>query len=801
MLSDFRFALRSMRLRLGFSIAACGTLALGMTAVTTMFTFVNSIVLAPLPFPDPDALVQFCDTFKRQDKDSALVSIPDVTAWQEESAQFSDIGYFASATMALTGQGEAEPIQIIRVSEGVLSALRIQPTLGRWFVKEEYADGPDRSCMITHSLWKRKFAQDPAIVGKPLALNGNAVTIVGVMPPGFRFPDPGEVALTSGFINWEKKHRDARWFKALGRLKSGVSIQSAQAGLDGISLRLQERFRKTNADHGVKLVPLKQHVLGETAGALRVLFASVCCVLIIACANVASLLVVRAIERKKEYAIRIALGASRLRIATQQLTESILLSCISGTVAILASFWTVKAMVALSPAQLPRLSEVHIDISALIFCLVVSAACGIGFGLAPLFHTFREALITNLNEEGRSGSASRQTVWIRNGILLSQVAITVLLITCAGLLIRSYFLMQAVDIGFKPDGVVVSKIALRRGQYPSEWERNRLFKPLLSRLEQSPGTRSVSLAMWPPFTSELSARFVPEESSLDPSERLVARLNSVSDGYFATVGMALISGRNFAPEDNKGDPRSGVVIVNQALAKKYWLTQNPVGKRIFLDTRGTNAFTIVGVVSDIHQSSVTDKPEPELYFPFSKVNEITVHVVAKLESYKDASQFHSRLKKELAAVDNNQAAGPVEFLDAIVATSLEAQRFRMYLLSAFAVIALILSAVGIFGFLSYVVQQRTREIGILAALGATPRSVIATLMKDTMGFLGLGIAAGIVGALGASRLIESLLFGVRSGDIVTFVLSALFVGIVGTLSIYFPVRKAAQLEVMTALRA
>jgi putative ABC transport system permease protein len=798
-LSDLRYTLQSASKRPGFVATVCGTLALGVASVTTMFAFVNSILLNPLPFPHSGDLVQICDLNRRENKTSPLVSIPDVIDFREKSTAFDGIAYYGAGTMALTGNGDPEPVQNIRVSDDFFSVIQVQPYIGRWFETNEFSFGPDRACIITYPLWKRRFNADPQVIGQTLALNGNSVTIVGVMPKRFSFPESADVALTSGFINWEKWHRDIRWGKTIGRLKPGVPLERAQAELSGIAEGLEQKYPNSNANLGIKVVPLREQIVGDTGKAMEILFGAVCCVLVIACANIASLLMVRAVERKKEFAIRIALGATRYQIAKQQITESLLLAVLGGVLSGFVSFWCVKALVGLSPAQIPRLDEVHISPTVLAFCLAISVFCGIMFGLAPILQTLKTKLVENLNEEGKAGSGSHRTNWARSLILLFPVMVTVVLMIGAGLFLRSYFRMQNVDIGFNPEHVVVSKIQLRPSQYAQDFDRTRLFKPLLAKLTELVQNKAVALAARPPFAPPFMLTMGVDGVPRAPGEKFTARFNSVSDDYFNTLGMRLVEGRNFSSTDSEKSPR--VVIVNQCLAKKYIGSQDPIGKRITVWGNGTNLFTIVGIVNDVHQSSFAEDPEPELYLDFLQVNDITVYVVAKVEHSSDVKSFGSGMKKVLQAIDGRQAASNLEEFDTILARSLQVQKFRTYLLVCFASIALILSTVGIFGFLSYTVGQRTREIGILAALGAPRTHIVQLVMKETLLVISTGLVVGLLVAFVMSRLMETFLFQVAARDVFTFVSVAVFVGVAATVSAYIPVRKATRLEVVAALRA
>jgi predicted permease len=475
-----------------------------------------------------------------------------------------------------------------------------------------------------------------------------------------------------------------------------------------------------------------------------------------------------------------------------------LLAVLGGVLSGLVSFWCVKALVGLSPAQIPRLDEVHIDATVLAFCLGISVFCGILFGLAPILQTLKTKLVENLNEEGKAGSGSHRTSWARSLILLFQVMVTVVLMIGAGLFLRSYFRMQHVDLGFNPQHVVVSKIQLRPSQYAQDPDRTRLFKPLLAKLEELPGKKSVALAARPPFAIPLIVTMGVDGVPRAPGEKFTARFNSVSDDYFDTLGMRMVEGRNFSSIDNEKSPR--VVIVNKSLAKKYIGSQDPIGMRITVQGNETNLFAIVGVVNDVHQSSVAEDAEPELYFDCFQINDIAVHVVAKVEHSADVKSFGSGMKKALQAIDGRQAAANIEEYDTILARSIQVQKFRTYLLACFAGIALILSTVGIFGFLSYTVGQRTREIGILAALGAPRSYIVQMVMKETLLVIGAGLVIGLSAAFAISRLVESFLFQVASRDAFTFVSVALFVGVAATIAAYIPIRKATRLEVMTALR-
>ena len=796
---DMRFGLRILRKNPGFTVVAVFILALGVAAVTTIFTFVDSILLNPLPFPKPGELVEICDFQQKQGISSPLIGIPDLEDWRQQATTFSAMAYYGVGTMALTGDGDAEPVQQVRVSDDFASVLQVKPFIGHWFAPADFAFGPDHVCMITYELWMRRFGGDPNIIGKSLTLNGNSVQVIGVMPRGFEFPEKTSIALTSGFINWEKRHRELRWFNAIGRLKPGVPLQAAQVELEAIAKRLEQTYPNTDSGHSVKVVRLKDQIVGGTARALGVLMGAVCCVLLIACANIASLLLVRGIERKKEFAVRIALGASRRRIAKQQLTEILLLAVLGGVVSIFASYWCVKFLVALSPARIPRLDEVQLNHVALLFCLAVSVVCAAVFSLAPILQTFRTNLVEDLNEEGKAGAGSYKTGWARNAILLLQVAMTIVLTIGAGLFLRSYSKIEHVNLGFNPEHVAVSKIALRTSQFPSDWNRMTLFKPLLARLEQIPGKKSIALVGRPPFVPPFMVTMGVDGIPQAPDEKLKARFNSVSDGYFDTMGMRIIAGRDYDSRDNENSLR--VVIVNQCLARKYFGGQNPIGQRITVQGNGTNLFAVVGVVNDVHQDSFIKDPEPELYFHCMQINEPLIHVVVKVEHDRDLKSVCSGIREALRAIDNRQAAGDLQTFDSVLSRSLQQQRFVTFLLTCFAVIAMVLSAVGIFGFLSYTVGRRTREIGILSALGAPRGSIVGKIMQETIVVIALGVLVGLAASLVLSRLIESLLFEVAARDTLTFLAVPMFVAAVAVLAAYLPTRKAINQNIMSALRS
>jgi putative ABC transport system permease protein len=799
LMADLRFALRSASKRPAFVATVCGTLALGVASATTMFAFLNSILLNPLPFPKSDELVEICAYDLKEGKTSPYVSIPDIADWKQRASLVDNMAYFRSGVSVLTGVGDPEPIVSVRISEDFLAALQIQPYMGRQFVTNEFKFGPDQACMISYRLWKRRFNSDPQIVGKTLAMSGSGMTIVAVLPASFNLPEHADLALTSGFINWDKWHRDLRFYTAIARLKPGAQLASAQAELTGIAQQLAEKYPGTNARQGVRVVPWKNQILGDTGKALIIIFGAVCCVLVIACTNVASLLLVRAVERKKEFAIRLALGGSRLQIASQPFTETLLLALAGGVLSIFLSAWCVKALVVLSPERLPRLDEVRVSPVVLIFCLAVSIVCGVIFGLLPVLQTFNTNVTESLNEEGKAGSGSHRTSWARSVILFLQVAMTVALMIGAGLFIRSYSRMQSVDLGFDPRNVVVSKIALRTSQFPEEPQRNSLYKPLLKKLEDFPDKKDVALATRPPFTGGVTLTFGVDGMVRGPGDKFMARINSVSDSYFNLMGMRVLSGRSFDATDNEKSPR--VLVVNQSLVRRYLGSQNPIGQRITVQGYGTNLFTIVGVINDVHQETFVQEPEPELYFHYLQLNDVQVHVVAKLEHAMDFNSFAAATKKDLLELDPRQAAGTMEPLASVLARSLQVQRFRTYLLTCFAGIALMLSAVGIFGFLSYIVGQRTREIGILAALGAPRTYIVQMVMKETLLVIGLGVVIGLSVAFAIGRLIESFLFQVAAWDAFTFISVAVFVGAAATVAAYIPIRKAARLEVMAALRS
>jgi putative ABC transport system permease protein len=798
LLQDIRFGVRMLLKQKGFTAVALLTLALGIGANTAIFSLVNGVLLRPLAFPDANRIVYFEGQNPSQGITDSNVSFLDFIDWSQQTDLFASTAAFYSASSNLGADG-AEPERVPRagVTNSFFNVIGVQPFLGRVFRPEEDQPNTQTVVIISHGLWKRRFGSDPAIIGKQVQINARPSTVVGVMPPGFDFPYESQVWVTSG-VELSEEPRENRSWSVVARMQPGVDLKQAQSRVSAINAQLAKQFPETNKGWDAKLSILHELLVRQVKPSLLALLGAVGAVLLIACANVANLLLARGAARQKEVAIRAAMGASRARVVRQMLTESLLLSAIGGIAGLLLSIWLTDALISMLPEGAPRIDQVHIDYRVLAFALGLSALTGIVFGLAPMLQASKLDVSSSLKEGGRTGEGHRRTS-ARSLLLIGEVALSLVLLVGAGLLIRSFVRLQEVRPGFNPHNVLMACLALPGAKYKEE-QRPEFFRQLVERLETLPGVQAAGGGVNLPLYASnyaIGRGFIPEGRPLTVDEAFDASYSTVTGNYFRALQIPLLAGRLFEVRDNADAPK--VAVVNESLAKRHFGSPAAaIGKRLQIWRDEKFPREIVGVVGDTKSGLLEAENGAQIYIPHAQEASWNFMGLV-IRTAGDPAAFANTLRREVQAIDKDQPVYNVRTFDDIVMNSLGTRRISMQLFTVFACAALLLAAVGIYGVMAYSVTQRTQEIGIRMALGAQKGDVLRMIVRQGMTLIIIGVGVGIVGAFALTKAIASLLFGVTAADPVTFATVALVLAFVALLACYLPARKAARLDPMKAL--
>ena len=815
-MNDIRYAFRQLVKDPRFTIAAVLALAIGIGANTAIFSVVNAVLLKPLPFPDAERLVAIGsnDTRDRGD-DFRSLSFPDFRDFREQSKSLASVAVHRGTNLALTGDGQAQSLRAQQVGGEFFDVLGVKPLFGRGFnrAEETAGGGPDgRTVVLGHAFWQRQFKGDRALLGKSITLNGQPHTIVGVMPSGFSYPietDAFDVYVTvaaeseaSDGGKPANEQRGNHTWQATGRLKEGVSVEQASLELRTIAAALEKQYPESNTHFSANASSLRHQLVGDVAGALYILFGAVACVLLIACANVANLLLARATVRGKEMAVRSALGASRGQIVRQLLVESVLLSAMGGVLGAIIAAWGTDVLVSLIPQNIPRVSEIKLDAVVLIFTVGVSLATGILFGLAPALQASKQDLRTSLNESGRSVISSARN-HLRNSLVVAEVALALILLTGAGLLLQSFQRLSRVDPGMQTSRLLSAAISLPDAAYPKEQDVRRFFDVLLPRLRALPGVHSAATILPLPLSgSNMVTSFDLEEHPMPEGQQSTAAMRVASPDYFETQSVPIIRGRVFS-ETDRGDSKP-VVIINQAFADKFFAGEDPIGKRLRPGmSSGPDEVgpmrEVIGVVGNVKFQSLRQAPQPEMYAPLSQLPISFQSILIRTETSSPAT-LTAAVRAELARVDANVPLTRVRVFEEYVSRSLARPRFNALLLSIFAGVALLLTAIGIYGVMAYSVAQRRQEIGIRMALGAQQSDVMRLIVGGGMRLTALGVLIGVGAAVALTRLLQTLLYGVQAFDIATFSGVALLLALIALLACWVPARRASRANPLTALR-
>jgi putative ABC transport system permease protein len=800
---DLRYGFRMLARNPGFTVVAVLTLALGIGANTAIFSVVNAVLLRPLPYHDPESLVMVWETDSNRNVNEEWVSPPNFLDWSSQNRVFQHMAAFTVRSFNLSGVEEPQRLEGYRVSASLFPLLGVEPALGRAFQSDEDRFGGLRVVLLSHGLWQRRFGADPQVIGRTLTLNDESVTIMGVMPPGFSFPGrEADLWVPMAFTATDKSTRGGHYLRVVGRLQPGITLDQAQAEMNTIARRLEREYPASNTGAGVNLVSLHEAVVSDVQPTLLVLLGAVGFMLLIVCANIANMLLARAVMREKEIAIRTALGAGRRRIVRQLLTENLLLALLGGVVGLLLALWGLDLLLLLNPGTIPRLEETSIDTQVLGFALGISLLTGIVFGSVPAMRVSSPDLNETLKEGGRRpAGASRHR--LRSFLVLSEVALTLVLLIGAGLMINSFLRLQSIDPGFNPDNLLTMRVDLPGSKYAALHQRSMFYEQVLRNVESLPGVRSAGVISRLPLASQGGSVGLTIEGQLAPraGEEQGANYRVISPSYFRTMGTPLLKGRDFSEQDTREAPR--VVMINQAMARRYWPDKDPIGKRLKLGRVSSNNpwLTVVGVVGDLRQFELSTKPRPEIYLPYAQLHMFWAAPRALVvRTASDPMGVVAVVRGEIWAVDEDQPVSNIMSMEQVISESVAKPRLYSVLMGLFGAVALVLAAIGIYGVISYTVSQRTHEIGIRMALGAQPRDIFRLVVGQGMGLVLIGVGIGLAASLALTRFLESMLFGVSATDPATFAGVTLLLAAVALLACYIPARRATKVDPLIALR-
>jgi putative ABC transport system permease protein len=792
---DLRYGARILLKKPSFTLIAVLTLALGIGANTAIFSLVNAVLLRSLPFAEPERLVWTWGEFSGGNR--ASTSPPDFLDYRAQNRSFEELAAMFFNSFNLTGSGEPERIIGSTVTANFFRALGVKLIQGRAFSPEEERSGAARVAIISQELWQRRFGGDPQTIGKTITLDGRNHTIVGVAPDATRVLQDAEIWTPLTFDHPEMKVRRFHFLRAIGRLKQGVTLQQAQADIDAVCAGLEKLYPESNKDWRLRLVPMREYLIGDTRRPLYILLGAVGLVLLIACANVANLTLAQAAGRQKEVALRHALGANRMRLIRQLLTESALLSVTAGGIGLLLAQRGADLLMALAPDTITRVGEIELDNRVLGFTLLVSLLTALFFGLGPAFQSSRPDLNETLKEGGKGGGSSSRLGRARNALIVIEVALALVLLVGAGLLIKSFRRLQEVDPGFDPRNLLTMRLFLPMSKYAEPQQRQAFFEQVLRRIEALPGVRAVGTSTSIPTLGGGDTYFTIEGKPFpDPNRKVTAFNPMVSHDYLRAMKIPLIKGRHFTEPETK-EEKAKTVIINEAFARAYFADDEPLGKRLIIDMGEPWTCEIVGVARDTTQFALDLGAFPMMYLPSIRAGVAAIVV----RTSGDPLALTASVRAAVREVDRDQPIANIRSMDQILLSMAGEARFRTLLLGVFATVALFLSAIGIYGVIAYSVAQRTREIGIRIALGAPIRDMAGLVIWQGMKFALIGVGIGICGALAVTRVLSSLLFNVGITDPLTFIGVATLLALVALLACYVPARRAMKVDPMVALRS
>ena len=823
---DLRYGARMLMKNPGFTLTAVLTLALGIGANTAIFSVVNAVLLRPLPYPESERLMMVNTTDLTRGNASFGVNLPDFREWRARNRSFEEMAAFSADSYNISGNEEPERVVGAVASAGLFKAMGVNPAQGRAFLSEEEQYGKHRVVVLSDGLWRRRFGAQARLDGQVIKLNGEVFTIIGVMPRGFQFPSQNVMLWMplAAPDNSEYATRGNYWLSVVGRLKKGLTAAQAQSDIAEVQRRIEEGSIGFTSI-SVNLAPLHETTVGNARRALLVLLSAVLFVLMIGCANVANLLLARASARRREIAVRMALGAARGRLVRQLLTESLLLGLLGGVAGLLLALWGVDALVGLEP-NLPRIGEIKVDVAALVFTFALALLVSLVFGLAPALQSTRDDFNESLKEGGRGARDGGRGRRLRNALAVAEIAMALILLVSAGLMLNSLLRLLRVDPGFRTDNALTMQISLPQAKYPD----NRpdltfgFYRRLLDRVASLPGVEFAGLSSALPLTNSGSSRLFSIEGRRAPKsleEIPIMQFRQTSGDYFNAMAIPLIKGRYLSP----GDTRDAlpVAVINESLARLYFPGEDPIGKRVWLgppeelipselipsgmDLKGFRftRWNIVGVVKDVLHNGLNRRGQPEIYVPNeqngnNKIPDATRSMYLAVRTTTDPLSLTAAVRRQVFEIDNEQPVAEVATMEQLLATSLSQSRLSALLLAIFGAVALILAAVGVYGVMSYAVTERAHEIGVRMALGAARRDVLWLVISRGMSLAGAGVLVGLAGALALTRLMKTLLFSVSATDPLTFSAIALLLAVVALLACWIPARRATKVDPMVALR-
>jgi predicted permease len=806
---DVRFALRMMAKNRGFTLIAVLTLALGIGATTAIFSVVNTVLLEPMPYRQADRLVTIWGMDRTQGYDVDLVSDLDYRDWKSQNRVFESMGASTDEMFTLTGAGEPDAIIGYQFSPDFFDVLGVPPLIGRTFAPDEDQPGKNHVAVLSYHLWGAHFGGDRTIVGRSITLDGQPYTVIGVMPPSFAYPQSTDLWTPLVIDPNDAKDRGIRLLRVMARMKPGVTLPEARMEMQTIAARLRSAYPKTNEGYDVSLVTLRQLISGDVRPALLVLLCSAGLVLLIACANIANLLLSRGVARQREIAIRAALGAGRARLVRQFLTESILLGLVGGALGLLIAYWGASALVAMFPKtisnlSIPRIESIPMDRWVLGFALFASIVTGIIFGLAPGLGASRSDAADSLKESGRRGSGGAQGRRLRNVLVVSEVAFSLMLLASATLMIKSFFHLVGANLGFRSDHVLSLRVLLPEYKYKTDARRIAFSGETLRRVQSVPGVNAAASITFIPLSMWWGTRRVSTVGHpADPARKIPQPVwSAITPDYFRVMRIPLLKGRFFAGEDNASAP--AVVILGASLARQLWSSEDPIGKQVNVDGL-THPCKVVGIVGDVYHLGVGIQPfggspgiTSEVYFPYEQLPSYLLGYVIRTAG--DPLSVVKAVQSAIWAVDNEQAISFVETMDQLASETIVLERSTMILLGVFAALAVLLASIGVYGVISYSVERRTHELGVRIALGAGRSDVLRFVIGEGLVLALIGAAIGTAGALGLARFLSSLLYGVRSADPSTFLAVPIVLMGVALAACSAPARRAMRVDPMVALR-
>jgi len=794
-IQDLRYGIRMMAKRPGFTLVAALTLALGIGANTAIFSAVNAVLLKPLPFPESQQLVDLSETFKPNGFGS--VSVPNFEDWKNQNTVFAGISPYSFTSFNLEGRDTPQRIPGINVGTNYFDVLGVKPTLGRAFLPGEDVIGSERVVVISDDLWRRNFAANPGIINQTIPLNGHQYTVVGVMPPAlsslYRTVQMWSPLL---FPEKDRLNRDDHKYLVIGRIKSDVTLDQAREQMNTIAQRLEAQYKN---GRGIRLLRIEELWVAGVRSPLVMMMVAVGFVLLIACTNVANLLLARATVRRREISIRVALGAGRGRLIQQFLAEGLLLSVIGAAMGVALAWWSMGVLGKIAFPFLPRSQEIRIDSRVLLFTLAVLILTSIVFGLIPSLQAGRTDVQKTLKEGGNTASDSMVGGWLRQLLVVIEVAAAVVLLIGAGLMIRSVLRIREVEPGLKPQNLLTAKLSLPRDKYKDAESAIRFHQQVLERVSNLPGVESAGLISHLPIEERgYNGNISVEGKTYPPNESPLVEYRVVSNDYFQTAGIPLLRGRVFNQQE--GDDKQPVVVINEAMANQVWPGEDPIGKRVGDENRAT----VIGVVADVKNYGLLQKPAPEMYAPYTSKSfwpDMRWYLRLMVRSTLDSSNIAAAVRREVQAVDPGQPIYAVQTMNLVIENTVRDKSLNTTLLSVLAGVSLLLALIGVYGVMSYTVAQHTREIGIRMALGAQPKAILKLIVGRGLVLVSVGVVIGVLASFGLTRFIEHMLFGVTATDPLTFVMIVFLLGLVALLACLIPAQRAMRVDPIVVLRS